>query len=800
MKKIIVLLLLMISIAGIGQGNRVKPRLKLIKLGDNYYLVQDLAPITGYTKINMRYEWIAGAMDSGFHVPQYNGVPSGVRSGVWTASGAIAVDTSNHRLYFYSGGSWRYSDASTSGGSPYTFTTPLINTSGTISINGLAGYGSGGQLIRSTGSALEYFTPTYLSSSTGWSLSGNSITAGVDFIGTTNNAAMGFRTNNTEVFRLDSLGARAYLYGGLNPLFSIKQNTSSQEWQLRLGIGTGASNGGFNIYDATNSKIRLFINNSNGNVAIGNVSTIPTVSQLYVFGGASGGNIDARGDSTVADESNIEAEHSDYDGVSRTGYGLAMRVWGNVGVGTTAMGYVKKNMSLLDFTNEMNLIRTLTNRSLRFGTNNVERMVLDSNGRLGIATTAPTALLHVNGASGIRYVDGNQGAGKFLQSDANGVASWQTVAAGVTGSGTNNQLAVFTGSGTIGSYASMSYVDGLYPNLYIGGAGYNPMTVNLRDLDGSYGQMGVDGGIYLKSNGTYPTTSFYVGGSLGGQIRRVSSTYNQVDLNGLVQVNGTTILSNTVGCVNLNRTMPYAASGSNLHGYTDGTIFLQGNSAFNSFGSFVSIGNNRTNQDHYAAFQNVYSKDSSNSVQKIYGFVNAVSTITGGNVDTVYGYYNFNPTVSGGATVGGHYGVYVPLTTGATRNVSGYFGGSVGIGTASPTTKLHVSGRMAATQGADVASAAGAISLGTDGNLFEITGTNSITLISNVGWINGSEVTLMFTSTATLVNGTATSGTDVTMLLAGAANFVATANDVITLVYGEIGGVVAWREKSRSVN
>jgi len=74
--------------------------------------------IAGYTKINARYEWVAGAFDSGLHVPQYNGVPSGTRSGVWNADGAVAVDTSNHRLYFYSGGSWRYSTSGTGGGTP----------------------------------------------------------------------------------------------------------------------------------------------------------------------------------------------------------------------------------------------------------------------------------------------------------------------------------------------------------------------------------------------------------------------------------------------------------------------------------------------------------------------------------------------------------------------------------------------------------------------------------------------------------------------------------------------------------
>ena len=108
--------------------------------------------------------------------------------------------------------------------------------------------------------------------------------------------------------------------------------------------------------------------------------------------------------------------------------------------------------------------------------------------------------------------------------------------------------------------------------------------------------------------------------------------------------------------------------------------------------------------------------------------------------------------------------------------------------------------RVMKMQGADVASTAGAMTLGTDGTSFEITGTNSITLLSNVGWVNGDEVTLMFTSTATLVNGTATSGTNIQMLLAGGANFAATADDTITLILGEIGGTQVWREKCRSVN
>ena len=398
--KWILSLVLLISLNCFSQDS--KP-LKWISIAGNFYQVNDLfPPISGYTRIFRRDEFTSFAVDSALYVPRYNGTPSGVRVNENSAiDGLIAMDTTNSRLYIYSGGAWirlaSYAEAAGTGtvtsvglSMPSAFTVggSPVTTSGTLAVTGA---GTTSQYIRGDGSLATY-------TGGGWGLSGNSITAGTDFLGTTNNAAMRFKTNNVEVAKLDSLGARLFLYGGLNPLVSLKQNTTSQEWQLRVGVNTGSSNSGFNIYDATTSKIRMHFNNI-GNVAIGNVSTIPSISQLYVYGGASGANIDSRPDSTVNDETNIEAEHSDYDGVNRTGYGLAMRVWGNVGVGTTAMGYLKKNMSLLDFTNGTNLIRTLTNNSLRFGTNNIERMVLDSNGRVGIYKLAPEAFLHV-GSSG----------------------------------------------------------------------------------------------------------------------------------------------------------------------------------------------------------------------------------------------------------------------------------------------------------------------------------------------------------------------------------------------------------------
>jgi len=98
-----------------------------------------------------------------------------------------------------------------------------------------------------------------------------------------------------------------------------------------------------------------------------------------------------------------------------------------------------------------------------------------------------------------------------------------------------------------------------------------------------------------------------------------------------------------------------------------------------------------------------------------------------------------------------------------------------------------------------VASVAGAIALGTDGNSFEITGTNAITLISNLNWQNGSVVTFIFTSTASLTDGTANSGTDIGMELAGNTNFTGSAGATLSLRLLERGGAQRWYEIARSV-
>jgi len=81
------------------------------------------------------------------------------------------------------------------------------------------------------------------------------------------------------------------------------------------------------------------------------------------------------------------------------------------------------------------------------------RLTVLENGNVGIGNNNPDAKLRVDGQ--IKIVDGTQGAGRVLTSDANGLASWQTAAASTGG-------LVIASEGTV-SYAAADGTKYLYP-------------------------------------------------------------------------------------------------------------------------------------------------------------------------------------------------------------------------------------------------------------------------------------------------------------------------------------------------
>jgi hypothetical protein len=182
---------------------------------------------------------------------------------------------------------------------------------------------------------------------------------------------------------------------------------------------------------------------------------------------------------------------------------------------------------------------------------------------------------------------------------------------------------------------------------------------------------------------------------------------------------------------------------------------------------------------------------------KTYTFPNATGTLTI-NANPA----NFTPSANDGFSLGVSGTAWSDLFV-ASGAVIDFAAGDVTITHAADTLtfaggRVVINHRLVMAQGADVASANNLV-LGSDGNTFEITGTTQINLISNLTWQNGSQVTLLFTSNPTVKHNQATSTTNITIQLAGAADFVASAGDVLTLVLSEIGGTQAWRETGRSV-
>jgi hypothetical protein len=155
-----------------------------------------------------------------------------------------------------------------------------------------------------------------------------------------------------------------------------------------------------------------------------------------------------------------------------------------------------------------------------------------------------------------------------------------------------------------------------------------------------------------------------------------------------------------------------------------------------------------------------------------------------------------NITIDGGAgsgnvslSVGGSVKITCGVTTATINNPLSC------TSTLSVTGNITAGSRVLGKKGADAASGS-TVTLG-NGNLFAVTGTTTINHVTTTGWQAGSLVHLLFAASVTVThNAGSPPANTAALLLAGAANFSATANDVLTLVYDGTN----WVEVCRSVN
>lgn len=518
-------------------------------------------------------------------------------------------------------------------------------------------------------------------------------------------------TNSIQV------GDSLRVQGGTDPFVAMKQATSNQEYRLRVGVGTGLSSQSFSLYDATAAANRMVMT-ATGNMVLGGNSAPSSHSRILVYGFNNGANIDALPDSTLSDESNIEAMGADYYGSSFPAYGVAMQFNGNANTGSI-MNYSKKNFGQVRFTGVTNFLRVIPNASLRFATNNTERMVLDSLGNVGINVKVPSYKFQIEAATGATttpfYVNDSE-------DNADYVAQFRKAGVLKTGIGTNGDITM---------------IDMTAPSTP--SSGYGVMYVNTDSL-----RFKNDAG-----------TEFTLGRSTGSSASPAGN----------------------FGNIQLNRNGAFATPGSDSLDFESATgLSVKGNISTTT----------ELNAPRIESTSASLELDASGGGHTIDMVLNAGATRV-----ELYDTWQFT---------WGYPGVLSP-NLGLKRDADAVLkitNGTSGTGDLVLRNSTF-SGRNREGQGADVASANN-LSLGTDGNAFEITGTTTINLISNTNWQNGSEVTLLFTSTATLTDGTANSGTDIGMELSGNTNFTASAGATLTLILSEIGGTQRWREKCRSVN
>lgn len=156
-------------------------------------------------------------------------------------------------------------------------------------------------------------------------------------------------------------------------------------------------------------------------------------------------------------------------------------------------------------------------------------------------------------------------------------------------------------------------------------------------------------------------------------------------------------------------------------------------------------------------------------------------------------------TIAGTPAVVASLGILEPNLAGAapTLATTVYIGGAPTEG--SSNYALYVGsgtsrfgGRVNEGQGATLTSA-NTLTLGDGGNVFALTGTTQINLITSTGWLQGAKITLRFAGNTTVAHNQAATLATAPILMASAGSYLARANSLTSFVLCSNGvGVYAW--------
>ncbi len=474
---------------------------------------------------------------------------------------------------------------------------------------------------------------TWSTSTSGWGLTGNAgTTPSLNFIGTTDNKNLNFKVNNQNAGAID--------YTNQNTFFGYLSGSSSPTTQGNTAIGTNAgkliSTGGFN----TALGWGALTSNTSGQQ---NVSLGFSAMSANVSGGFN---------SIVG----MYALTSNTSGSSNSalGWGAGYNNTGNnnVFLGNSA-GYYETGSNKLYISNS-----TTSTTPLIYGD--------FSTGRVGINTNTGTANFQVNGT--MRLVDGTEGAGKILISDASGNASWSAAS-----------TSTFAYSQTNGSLTSGTASTYITPSLALSGytisSGPASNSINLSSIS-PWSQTG--GTVALNTS----TSNVGIG---------VSNPTNKL------AVSSTTTTPNFAQYTTLNfnpSTNPGGAAGAGYFSNNfNGTGGTQLNTAITGYLSLAG-GASSSAYNTGAWLHGISAGGSHNNIMGVLGS----TEVYGATVGSVYGGYFTHMANTGTVTNG--YGVYVGSVFGNNKwslyssdaTAPNYFAGMVGIGTNAPSYSIDVIG------------------------------------------------------------------------------------------------------------
>lgn len=289
-------------------------------------------------------------------------------------------------------------------------------------------------------------------SGSGWALNGNNI-SGSEFLGTTNWSQLNFKVNNTAIGQFHPNGGvgigRGANINGSQHSFAIGENADASGNQDAYAFGTNANATtnksmalGYSAYTGQTDAYSFGSSaNASGNqsMALG-YSAATSQTDAYAFGTGSS----ASGSKSMALGNYAQATHTSSlsVGTSAKASGFRSFAFGYetlsnnndtyaIGYSTEATGQNAMAFGYDAAASGQNAVAI----GYQSVANNPNTIILGNTSsdswyrtKVGIGTTNPSANLEVSGSAAVtgtfKYVDGTQGSGKVLVSDANGNASW----------------------------------------------------------------------------------------------------------------------------------------------------------------------------------------------------------------------------------------------------------------------------------------------------------------------------------------------------------------------------------------